>query len=75
MTPVEFKPPAVALPAESDKPVAKIEVDEVVELVMLVVAFVAVALLFHVNGGWDEGVGIVELRAAVVTCTATVLVG
>jgi hypothetical protein len=51
MTPVEFKPPAVALPAESDKPVAKIEVDEVVELVMLVVAFVAVALLFHVNGG------------------------
>jgi hypothetical protein len=50
-TPVEFIPPAVALPVESDKPVAKIEVDEVVALIILVVAFVAVALLFHVNGG------------------------
>jgi hypothetical protein len=75
MTPVEFKPPAVALPAESDNPVGKIEVDEVVTLVILVVAFVAVALLFHVNGGWDEVVGNVELRAAVVTATAEVLVG
>jgi hypothetical protein len=51
MTPVEFMPLAVTLPVESDKPVAKIEVDEVVTLVRLVVTFVAVALLFHVNGG------------------------
>jgi hypothetical protein len=75
MTPVEFMPLAVTLPVESDKPVAKIEVDEVVTLVRLVVTFVAVALLFHVNGGWVEVVGNVELRAAVVTATAGVLVG
>jgi hypothetical protein len=63
------------LAAESDSPVAKTEVDEVVALTALDVAFVAVALLYHVKGGCDEGVLYVELCAAVVNSTAVVLGG
>jgi len=40
--------PEVKLPVESDNPVAKIEVDVVVVFAALAVAFVAVALLYHV---------------------------
>ena len=61
--------------AESDSPVANIEVDGVVTLAALDVMFVAVALLYHVNGGCDEGVLYVELCAAVVNSTAVVLGG
>jgi hypothetical protein len=70
------------LEVEFDSPVAKIEDDEVVALAALAVTFVAVALLNHVKGGWDEGelyvvegVLYVELCAAVVISTGVVLGG
>jgi hypothetical protein len=77
-----LEPPVVKLEVEFERPVAKIEVDEVVALATLAVEFVAVALLYHVKGGWDEdalyvvdGLLYVELCAAVVISTAVVLGG
>lgn len=49
--PVELTPPVPKLPVASDKPVANLVLDEVVTLATLIVALVAVALEFHVNGG------------------------
>jgi hypothetical protein len=46
-----LEPPVVKLEVEFERPVAKIEADEVVALATLAVEFVAVALLYHVKGG------------------------
>lgn len=48
---VKLEPPVVKLEVEFESPVAKIEADDVVAFATLAVAFVAVALLYHVKGG------------------------
>ena len=49
MIAVELERPVVKLEVEFEIPVAKIEVVEAVALATLAVAFVAVALLYHVE--------------------------